>query len=269
MRFGHWQATISIRLGCIIVFICGLYCAIASSFGRHIARQVTLQRQLSSQGVLVQMENRSSRLGRLSWISQGDTMIGVSFASHRATLKADDLAPLLSATDLRKLDLSSTTLDNSALEILGKLNGIERLDLSNARWKGNIKSSLGGLSNLRVLMLSGASLQSGDISFVQHLNKLEVLMVAVTRIDDTDLVALDSCRQLRVLDISGNCVTAKGIQQLQGLENLEQLFLTWSEVDLNAQDFFEQFPRLEELWFSNRKHFGDRLRYCRSDVEFK
>ncbi|KAL4615925.1 hypothetical protein ACB092_07G162100 [Castanea dentata] len=168
------------------------------------------------------------------------------------TLQAHEVSPsLLDLPYLSYLDLSLNDFQHIPIpELIGSLQYIKYLNLTNANFRGTIPSSLGNLSHLESLDLSGNgfSLRAENLSWVYGLSslKLQGMIPDVFR----NLASLSS------LDLSKNGLKGPipltfGLSQEQGNLNrsssLRELYLSSNGLNGSLARSLAQFSQLVVL----------------------
>lgn len=174
------------------------------------------------------------------------------FSNGSSGLGGEISSSLLKLQHLKYLDLSTNDLGKLSAplpKLLGSLNNLRYLNLSNTNYLGRIPPQLGNLSKLSYLDLSskavssyfsrgGFSLYSGDLSWLTGLSSLEYLDMsqvnlsaavgwaqAVSMLPSLGVLTLSNCaltfsgslfgsnltRQLRKLDLSSNTIYSSSL----------------------------------------------------------
>uniref|UniRef100_A0A6N2KNT5 Leucine-rich repeat-containing N-terminal plant-type domain-containing protein n=1 Tax=Salix viminalis TaxID=40686 RepID=A0A6N2KNT5_SALVM len=123
-----------------------------------------------------------------------------------ATLAQGELQYPCSLKNLQKLDLSSSTLDNSLLQTIGRITTLKSLKLNGCRLSGNIPIAQGlcELKHLKSLDISNNSLSGALPTCLANLTSLERIDLSsnqfVGDISSSPLINLTSIRELRLSD---------------------------------------------------------------------
>eukprot|EP00438_Fugacium_kawagutii_P004167 Skav224688 [mRNA] locus=scaffold3171:74596:80657:+ [translate_table: standard] len=152
--------------------------------------------------------------------------------------------------DVKGIDLALHETVNGTLDDeIGKLTGLQQLDLSYTKVTGDISSlqgltqlhwlwltktkvagdlsSLRGLTQLQGLLLRNTKV-AGDLNSLQNITKLRQLKLCSTKVTG-DLTSLQQLAQLQVLDLKNTKVTGD-LASLQGLAKLQELYLDNTQV---------------------------------------
>jgi len=140
------------------------------------------------------------------------------------------LAALPQLTRLRSLLLRESTLEDSGLQEVGKCAALENLDLRECSIGNDGLEHLTGLKKLKALRLSG---QSG-----------------ATTVDDAGLETLGQLPQLKVLAFDFLWVSGEGLQKLNPLKGLRELYLAGTLVGDSDLETLGNFPELRKLRLS-------------------
>ena len=112
------------------------------------------------------------------------------------------------------------------LEPIGRLAGIEVLDLRGSRVTDAGLKKLEGLTRLRELNLGQTGISDAGLGAIGKLGRLEVLNFGFTQVTDDGLGGLAGLARLRELRLDGNLVTDVGLKHIRKLGRLGALGLT-------------------------------------------
>ncbi len=205
---------------------------------------------------------RVGNLTRLEYLSVvGGGRLGTGGFKHLARL-----------TNLRRLDLRSTSITDAGLSCVAGLDNLQELDLSTcgeltdaglAHLKAlrrlvklvleqtaitdNGIEFIENLTSLRELYLNGDSITDEGLARLKALNRLEVLGAHdCTAITDSGLVHLAGLSRLKALALSRSQVTDAGLRSLKGLTQLKYLDVSGAHVtDAGASELQLALPGLE------------------------
>lgn len=136
------------------------------------------------------------------------------------------LEHLQGCKQLRELNLyGAVTVDSPALEPLGKLSSLEKLELRATALNDQGMPFLAGLSKLVLLDLSETAAGNQGMEVVAGLSKLEDLNLWNSAVEDAGLAHLSKLKSLKRLNLDKIYLTDAGLAHLKGLENLEYLHL--------------------------------------------
>nr|XP_034893298.1 receptor like protein 21-like [Populus alba] len=112
---------------------------------------------------------------------------------------------LASLKNLEELDLSSSTVDNSFLETVGKITTLKSLRLNGCRLNGSIPKGLCQLKHLQNLYITGNDLSGALPWCLANLTSLQQLDLSYNNfIGDISFSPLTSLTSIRVLSLSDN-----------------------------------------------------------------
>lgn len=155
----------------------------------------------------------------------------VSEVSFRgAAIDDGALVHLLGLKRLRSVLLNDTAVTDEGAATLGKLSTLTNLDLRGCKISNAAAANLAGLTNLRALRLSG---ENGH-----------------TTVDDQGLADLGKLTKLKALALDFLWVTEEGLARLDGLKDLEELYLAKTPVGDEELAKLGQFPKLKKLRLS-------------------
>jgi serine/threonine protein kinase/Leucine-rich repeat (LRR) protein len=125
------------------------------------------------------------------------------------------LSPIAGLTQLEDLSLGGTKIAQTALQALGSLPNLRRLDLAKTGIDGRGVGYLAKLAKLTELSLADTKVNDPAAAEVGALTKLERLSLAGCRFSDAGLKHLAGLRNLAQLDLARTQVTADGVAALQ------------------------------------------------------
>ncbi len=169
-------------------------------------------------------------------------------------LDEGSLAPVGKLANLEELELMGTEYPEGELKHLAGLTKLRLLDLGDGTFGDDDMQYLAGMTELRSLDLGGGDLSKAGLERVARFEKLEKLMLS--RLEDEDvavLAGLTGLRQLRLWgdDLTDACLvhvagmtemrdlqlpeqtTAKGLEHLAGMKQLERLHFTGENVTMS------------------------------------
>jgi Leucine-rich repeat (LRR) protein len=130
---------------------------------------------------------------------------------------------------LEELNLSSTSIDDEAVEQLRRLPGLKRLWLDETSVGDKSLGVVSSRTTIEVLGLTGTLITSDGLKQLAGLVKLRSLYLGETSIDDTSLGVLMLMKQLKVLDVTETGLSVSGRQAL-----VESLRTAEVRIDLDA-----------------------------------
>jgi Leucine-rich repeat (LRR) protein len=136
---------------------------------------------------------------------------------------------------------------DTELEQIGKLTGLQELQLDKAQITDAGLAHLKGLKGLQVLVLSNTGVGDAGLAHLTGLDKLETLVLYRTRITDAGLASLKGMKNLKELQLGGNPkITDAGLEHLMGLAGLRELRLNLTEVtDAGVEKLKTALPKLD------------------------
>jgi|GEM_PF-5880378 len=208
------------------------------------------------------------------------------------TTQKDLTEHISNLTQLTRLNISNTVVNNSLLKALAKSNNLETLDINcclgitNAGLVPLTKlkklkkldisythigdaglEHIGKFNNLESLILSSTSICDDGLKHLGKLTNLEILRLDNTSIGDKGLSYLVNLTKLRVLSLSFTRITNDGLKYLSKMSDLRNLDLHQTDVsnkgihNLNLRNL----PYLEELDLRNTSVTEDRIKYLGVD----
>lgn len=147
-------------------------------------------------------------------------------ASRTACASHGDALPMLLA-----LSLGGTSIDDTCLPVVARLNSLHVLNLRRTRISDSGLEGLGGLPSLWSLDLSGTPVSDAGMATIAKMPRLEELNLNWTHITDAGLAVVGGMRSLKCLYLDGTRVSDAGLAALVDLPHLEWLFA--AETDLS------------------------------------
>jgi hypothetical protein len=145
------------------------------------------------------------------------------------------------ASSLHTLMLSDSDADDSVMQIIARMQRLERLFLSNTQvtdeglkclWDTDSGSRL-----LKRLTLTGCPITDHGLNGIENLQQLESLLLVDTRIGDRAMEHIVKLSQLKILWLDGTLVTNDCIGHLLQLPQLGRLHLNRTAVtDAGAEE---------------------------------
>lgn len=141
-----------------------------------------------------------------------------------AQLSLDERQALTLFTALESLIIEGRILTRADLDLLSKYPDLWQLSLAGCTFEPHAVESLGGLRSLRRLDLDGSNVTDDDLRSLGNLAGLDTLDLSHTEVTDEGLAHLGSLRKLGQLHLSGSRVTDEGVDRLrQALPQLQLL----------------------------------------------
>lgn len=135
-----------------------------------------------------------------------------------------DVARIAKQKTLRHLSISGG-IGDEALESIGQLSRLEKLELNGGRFSAAGLGRLANLPRLRALTIAGTALTDEAARSIGHLTRLEQLSLENSRLASRQVKHLKSLRQLISLDLSGTLVGDEGLEALYDLKDLKFITL--------------------------------------------
>ncbi|ADB16197.1 hypothetical protein Psta_1522 [Pirellula staleyi DSM 6068] len=228
-----WKS-FSLRALLVLMTLFAIVCGYITNDWREARRQWQAEQQaidlLQRRGLVLQSEPSPRWWSGLLRSREQQQIFSrvVMVGSHNNRLRYEptDAAAYASLTQLQQLDLSTTSADDSLLQVLPQLRQLETLDLSGTLVTGHDCPSLAGLTQLRELNLANTRFQPAAWRVINGLPKLEKLNLGSTQVDDAWVIEL--CQRqphLQLLGLSKTKVTDQSMSAIASLRLLETLYL--------------------------------------------
>ncbi len=145
-------------------------------------------------------------------------------------LTDEDLAPLVSLTNLQSVLLNDTAITDGGLPPVGAVTTLRNLDLRGCGISNDGLAHLVGLTSLRALRLSGKNNS--------------------TQVDDRGMGHIGKLIGLKALLLDFLFISEDGLEQLKGLKGLEEIYLAGTLAGDEAAGVLKQFSRLRKVRLS-------------------
>jgi hypothetical protein len=144
------------------------------------------------------------------------------------------LANIGRLSGLQRLDLNETDISDTGLANFKDLKTLRSLSINKTLFKGPGLASLAGLDKMEVLNISGNSLAPGTLKRLAPFKRLNTLMVTHCVLSDADLVDIAKVNTLTFINLSFNHgITDSGLANLKALKNLGSMDI--DECHLSAK----------------------------------
>jgi F-box/leucine-rich repeat protein 14 len=149
------------------------------------------------------------------------------FGCRLADVSGEGIQHLAGLTELTRLELRETSIDDGSLNIIGNLSKLEYLDISECRTlKGKTIGELGKLTGLKYLELREIKkVRDDNFAALGTLTNLTELNLEATQITDKSAPTLLKMQKLERLSVAGSQMGDEGMVQLSQLPALKWLNL--------------------------------------------
>jgi internalin A len=161
-------------------------------------------------------------------------------------------------------------ITDAGLEYVGKLTGLQNLDLTSTLVTDAGLRHLSGLTQLGDLTIHGAQISSAGLAHLHAMVHLERLALHPTRaggldyrLSDNDLAQLSGFIRLRHLHMDFENITDAGLAHLAGMSRLEDLFLNSKLITDVGLAHLHAMSRLKSLNLSSPRVTDSGLACCR------
>lgn len=172
------------------------------------------------------------------------------------TRTTDDVISRLCAFPaLKYLYIHETQATDGAMDVVGKLRGLEVLMMWDAAVTDAGMAKLKGLTNLKNIHVSKAGLGDESLKHLAGLPRLEHLSLQDNRFTDKGLAHIRDMTNLKSLvpDLGKTDITDAGMAHLRKLTKLEQLGLQRTKVTDAGLKELTGLVNLKELWVSGSR----------------
>lgn len=149
-----------------------------------------------------------------------------------ANLNEQHLKSIAELTDLKNLDLAVSRFpDLAALDELGSLRNLRRIDLSRTTARDVFHEGPIWLSQIESLHIRGAGITDEDLKLIsERMPNLRVLNLTRNPVSDDGLNVLAEMHQLEQLTLSRTKITGNGLKLLASLKKIRWLDLRDTDV---------------------------------------
>ena len=166
-------------------------------------------------------------------------------------------------TGLQELDLSRVQFTDAEMRYVKQLIHLQNLNLSNTGLTDAGLAHLAGLTNLRSLNLRGTKITDAGLVHLREMTHLETLALSTTQITDAGLASLSRCTALQVLQLYGTQITGPGLAHVKGMTKLRQLDLSLTHVTDAGLAHLQELTELRKLALTRTKISDAGLSYLR------
>ncbi|MGZ0172538.1 MAG: leucine-rich repeat domain-containing protein [Planctomycetales bacterium] len=153
-----------------------------------------------------------------------------------------------------EVDFKGLTISDSALEQLAGLRRLRSVLLNETGVTDAGMATLGKIPTLQNVDLRGCTISNAGLEPLAALSELKALRLSgesgATSVDDDGMVHVAKMKNLKALLLDFLWVSEVGLEQLAGLDRLEELYLAKTLVGDDALATMSQFPRLKKLRIS-------------------
>ncbi|XP_009784605.1 probable LRR receptor-like serine/threonine-protein kinase At2g16250 [Nicotiana sylvestris] len=160
-------------------------------------------------------------------------------------------------SQLKELDLSSSSILGSLPPSLGSMIKLTSLSLSSNSITGTIPTEFGKLSSLKVLNLSGNSLTGSIPSSYSDIGNLTVLDLSSNLLSGPIPIEFGSFHDLKFLNLSNNSLSSYIPAQLANLSQLVELDLGYNYLSGSLPEDFSRLRNLRKLLIENNELEGE------------
>jgi len=136
-------------------------------------------------------------------------------SSSGITISDDDLVILGKIDSVEMIDLSDSEVTNEGLRHLRKLPNLSYLELSNTKISDAGLEHLAGLSSLELLFLSGTRISDAGLKCLSEMPKLFSLWLDDTDISDAGLEHFKGESRIRAISARNTDVTRRSVSELK------------------------------------------------------
>lgn len=171
------------------------------------------------------------------------------------SLGEDDLSTVVKALPmlpkLRSVLLSEARVTDALMESVGKISGLENLDLRGCSVGDEGLAHLAGLTRLKSIKLSGKSgsttVTDAGVASLGGVDSLQVVAIDFLPISDVGVAALGDLKQMKELYMAGTMVTDQVADTLVGFPELTKLRIASTDFSTQGLSELKPLSRLVEL----------------------
>jgi WD40 repeat protein len=135
----------------------------------------------------------------------------------------EDLAPLQGLTTLRDLNLDHTEITDQGMKVIGGLEGLVKLSLTNTQVTDAGLAELKNLTRLEFLRLDKLPITDAGLAHLAALPRLREISLYQTRITDEGLAHLRGLSSLEILSLDETAIGDEGLRHLAQCPNLKHV----------------------------------------------
>jgi Leucine-rich repeat (LRR) protein len=184
---------------------------------------------------------------------------------QRANIEGSGLSALANMKHLRKLDLHQTRIDGQYTASLQNLESLEYLDLGETRVNDAAMLDLAGLKNLKWLNVRDTYVRGRGLRRLYCLKQLKVRI----ELDAEDMEDVDGAVPIVSLKISNSTLTDNGIDHLTQYPMLEELDLSFTNMDDAHAGLLAELTKLKKLDLSKTQVSDAALEHLRGLKELR
>ena len=178
----------------------------------------------------------------------------LAFAASDWIAALEGKAELAADGSVRALSFRQGWVSDSDMDLIAKLDKLERLDLSNTRVTDLGLLKLKDLKSLRELNLFYAELVTDEgLATMRNWTKIERINARGTKVTDNTLALLAGRATITALDIGYAEVTDSGLQHLSTLPNLRELSIGGNKLTEVGLQVLRTLPQLRSLDLSGKQ----------------
>lgn len=161
----------------------------------------------------------------------------------KLTFNQSDLQYLSGLTGLQRIELDSTDVDDKSLKILAKLPNLVFISMTRSLVTGKTLSELEPLKKLTTLQLGHNALCDGNLNGVAAITSLKALRIQACQLRDKDLEPVGQLKALESLTLHENkSLTDKGIKYLAKMPNLHYLDIGQTSITTSGIKSLKNCP---------------------------
>lgn len=153
-----------------------------------------------------------------------------------------------------EVDFRGSTIGDAALENLAGLRRVRSVLLNETAITDVGMAAVGKVATLQNVDLRGCTISNAGLKPLTALSELKALRLSgengATSIDDDGMAHVARMKNLKALLLDFLWISEVGLEQLAGLDKLEELYLAKTLVGDDALAMMSQFPRLKKLRIS-------------------
>ncbi len=161
----------------------------------------------------------------------------------KLTFNQSDLQYLSGLTGLQRIELDSTDVDDKSLNILAKLPNLVFITMTRSLITGKTLGELGPLKKLTTLQLGHNTLCDSNLNGLAAITSLKALRIQACQLRDKDLEPVGQLKALESLTLHENkSLTDKGIKYLAKMPNLHYLDIGQTSITASGIKSLKNCP---------------------------
>lgn len=161
---------------------------------------------------------------------------------------------ILEGKGVRLLFLRGCKLDREALDVIGELTTLEKVNLHGVDLGDSGLTFLSKLSKLDFLGLTSTSIEADDLKVLRQMPEIKELRISANKLGDDVFDYILGCNSLESLTMSDNNITERGILRLAAMKSLKSVYCRGSKLSpVSRKRVLKQMPNIKIYFEKSEK----------------